>query len=538
MIIYLLHHLLEYSAKKYPNKAAVVFKEESVTYYDLDRQSSELSLRLLRLGIKKGDRVGIMLSKSIEAIIALFGILKAGAIYVPIDPSSPNNRSAYIIKHCGIECLITSSRHLSALFSDSAEILPVNKVVVTDKDDDKLNDQHIPANCLPWSDASSGAYSGLQPAEMSDGSPAYILHTSGSTGNPKGVVISHMNALMFVNMAAEFFKISSEDRFCNHAPLHFDLSVFDIFVAVKCGATIVLLPEILSLFPLKLAEFIAQKQISVWNSVSSVLAMLADKGVLSRLSFDSLRIVHFSGDIMPVKYLRLLIKHMSKASFYNIYGQTEANSSMYYPIQAVPDSGSWKIPIGRPFPNFEVFALSDAQEIISRAGEEGELYVSSSTVALGYWDNPEMTDEKFATDPRYPFAKKVVYKTGDLVRIDENGDYVFAGRKDHMVKSRGYRIELEEIEIALSNHAKIKSAVAIPIPDELIGNRIAAVIVPLSKGAIDKEEVVTHCSESLPKYMIPDIIEFRESLPMTSTGKVDRKKLSGILSEIVVFNGE
>jgi amino acid adenylation domain-containing protein len=533
MLNYLLHHLLEQSAKKYPDKAAVVFNDASLTYNELDKKSSDLSTKLIQLGVKKGDRVGIMLPKSIEAIIALFGILKTGAIYVPIDPASPNSRSAYIIKHCEIECLITSSRHALMLFSDTGEILPVKKAIVTDKDGSALNGLNIPVKCLSWSEISFGKLTDFRPVEMSDGSPAYILHTSGSTGNPKGVVISHLNALTFVNMAAEFFSISSEDRFCNQAPLHFDLSVFDIFVAVKCGATVVLLPELLSLFPLKLAEFIAQKRISIWNSVSSVLAMLTDKGMLDRFSFDSLRIVHFSGDIMPVKYLRKLIKHMSTASFYNIYGQTEANSSMFYPIQIIPDSVSWKIPIGKSFPNFEVFAMSDTQEIISYPEEEGELYISSSTVALGYWNTQQMTDEKFTPDPRYPSTKKVVYRTGDLVRLDANGDYIFVGRKDHMVKSRGYRIELGEIEIVLLNHAKIRTAVAIPIPDELIGNRIAAVIVPIGKGIIENEEVISHCSAFLPKYMIPDIIEFRESVPMTSTGKVDRKNLTEDLSKRV-----
>ena len=208
--------------------------------------------------------------------------------------------------------------------------------------------------------------------------------------------------------------------------------------------------------------------------------MLAEKGGLHRHCFDSLRIIHFSGDIMPVKYLRILTKHMCKAAFFNIYGQTEANSSMFYPIGKLPDDDSWRIPIGRPFPNFEVFALNDANELIRCAGEEGELYVGSSTVALGYWGEHGKTGEKFVPDPRYPFFEKKVYRTGDLVRIDNEGNYIFAGRKDHMVKSRGYRIELEEIELVLSSHPGIKHAVVIPVPDELIGNRIIAVVVPAS----------------------------------------------------------
>ena len=370
----------------------------------------------------------------------------------------------------------------------------------------------------------------LRLIDVSDTSPAYILHTSGSTGNPKGVVLSHLNALSFVKMASDFFHINPADRICNHAPLHFDLSVFDVFAGVRCGATVMLLPEVYSTFPVKLAEFIEKQEISVWNSVSSVLAMLVDKGALGKFNFDSLRIVHFSGDIMPVKVLRILKRFMRNASFYNIYGQTEANSSMYYHVREIPETDSWRIPIGKAFPNFDVFALSDSREPIRRPGEEGELYVDSSTVALGYWDADAMTSEKFVPDPRYPSLKKRVYRTGDLVRMDEHGNYIFSGRKDQMVKSRGYRIELEEIEAVLSGHPGIKNAVVVPIPDELIGNRIVAVVAPVSMESVNKEDIVLHCAALLPRYMIPESIDFHDSLPKTSTGKIDRRKIRDMLN--------
>jgi acyl-CoA synthetase (AMP-forming)/AMP-acid ligase II len=171
--------------------------------------------------------------------------------------------------------------------------------------------------------------------------------------------------------------------------------------------------------------------------------------------------------------------------------------------------------------------------MISQPGEEGELYVGSSTVALGYWNADSMTSEKFVPDPRYPSLKKIVYKTGDLVRMDEHGNYVFTGRKDQMVKSRGYRIELEEIENVLLNHPGIKNAVVIPVPDELIGNRIVAVVVPVSREAMRKEDIVLHCAALLPRYMIPEMIDFHDSLPMTSSGKIDRRKIRGMFSKAI-----
>lgn len=524
---HLLQHLLLRSVQNYPDKTAVVFKEKSVTYSGLDRRSTEVAVTLQQLGIRKGDRVGILLSKSIEQIVSLFGILKSGAVYVPIDPAAPAARAAYMIGHCGIECLITTSGKLNALLSCSAHASGINRAILCGKDAGDMPHKHITTACLSLDAEAVSGCSVLEPAAIPDNSPAYILHTSGSTGNPKGVAISHLNALTFIEMAADYFGVTSADRFCSHAPLHFDLSVFDVFVAIKCGATIVLLPEMLSTFPVKLAEYIDTERITVWNSVSSVLTMLADKGTLERNNLDAIRLVHFSGDIMPVKYLRVLATYMKNAAFYNIYGQTEANSSLVYPIREIPDDDSWRIPVGKPFPNFDVFALDDDRHVVSLPGGEGELYVSSSTVALGYWNDRGMTGEKFVPDPRYPFLEKTAYKTGDRVRIDENGNYLFCGRNDHMVKSRGYRIELEEIETILSGHPDIAAAVVIPIPDDIVGNRISAVIAVAQGGAIGKEDIERYCSTRLPKYMIPERMEFRDSLPMTSSGKIDRKKLRG-----------
>jgi amino acid adenylation domain-containing protein len=529
--MHLLHHLLTESSQKYPDRTAVVFKDKSITYSDLETKSNQLSIVLSRQGVKKGDRVGIMLNKSPEAIIALFGIMKAGAIYVPLDPLAPAARNRNIINNCGIGCLITSHEHLRKLCSGEQGALPLRKAILNGA----CSNQGICGgiDCIPWDVIKYIESVQFYTADLSDTAPAYILHTSGSTGIPKGVVISHLNALTFVNMAADFFSIHKDDRFASHAPLHFDLSVFDIFTAIKCGAAIVLLPEYLSTFPIKLSEFIEQENISIWNSVSSVLTMLADKGGLQRFGFESLRLVHFSGDVMPPKYLRILIKHMKKASFYNIYGQTEANSSMFFRVEEIPENGSWKIPIGKPFPNFAVFAVNDRNEVITRPGEEGELHVRSSTVALGYWRDKEKTADKFVQEPGNSLFRSAVYKTGDIVRMDDEGNYVFSGRKDHMVKSRGYRIELSEIELVLSSHSSVSQAVAIAVPDELIGNKIIAFVSPVDNHEVDVKQLMNYCGNKLPKYMLPEMIACRSSLPMTSTGKIERKHLENDAISII-----
>jgi acyl-coenzyme A synthetase/AMP-(fatty) acid ligase len=200
-------------------------------------------------------------------------------------------------------------------------------------------------------------------------------------------------------------------------------------------------------------------------------------------------------------------------------------------VDKVLDEDASLIPIGKAFPNFDIFALDENGKKITEGASKGELFVRAHTIAAGYWSEPEKTKEKFIRNPLDQESGEIVYRTGDIVRLDEQGDYVFLGRVDQMIKSRGYRIEIGEIEIVLSNHPQVKTAVVIPIPDDLIGNRIAAVIIPSNGSLINKEDILRHCAKQLPKYMVPETLEFKDSLPMTSSGKVDRKKLIELIQE-------
>ncbi len=528
-MVYLLHQLLSESAAKYPDKEAIAFNDEKITYAELERESNKLAYGLSGIGIERGERVGIYMNRCIMSIMSAFGILKAGATYVPIDPVCPPGRLSYILGKCGIKFLLTSRDKLTNIGQAFPANSPLESIVVMnglDSGPRPLGSVKVSAKLINWQGIQKAAGEDVPRINTIDSDLAYILFTSGSTGNPKGVMLSHLNALTFVNSAHDFFQITTNDRFSNICPLHFDMSVFDLFVAFKAGATVVVIPETTAIFPVKLAEVIEKNRISIWNSVPSALSLLATYNNLDNHDLSSLRLVFFAGEQFPLKYLRRLRETIPGARFCNMYGQTEANSSTYYWVDQLPPDGKASLPIGRPLPNFEVFALEESGKLVTESGQEGELYVRANTVALGYWGEAEKTEKAFVKNPRRPDLNERVYKTGDLVRLDTDGNYILLGRKDHMIKSRGYRIEIGEIETVLCNHPEIKNAVVIPIPDELIGNRISAVIVPLTPGKINRDDIVRYCSQQLPKYMIPEIVEFRDSLPTTSSGKVDRKKLS------------
>jgi len=528
-MLYLLHQLVSESALRFPEQIAVRFQGRGITYADLESESGKLARVLGDMGVKRGDRVGIHMNRSVHSVVGALGILKAGAAYVPIDPMAPAARIDYIVNKCGIRHLITSQKRLGALEGVFPSGAPLQGVFIMDGRESRPQ-SFGSAVQVDWEKVRDGIPDGRPNAATLDSDLAYILFTSGSTGNPKGVMITHRNSLTFVDTAHDFFGIDKEDRFSNICPLHFDMSVFDLYVAFKAGATVVIIPESAAIFSAKLAETIEKDRITVWNSVPSALSLLANYGKLDQHDLSGLRLVLFAGEVFPVKYLRRLKECVPAARFCNMYGQTEANTSTYYWVDRVPADDRQALPIGKSLPNFEVFALDEGGRKIEGPGHEGELFVRASSVARGYWGDEERTRQNFVRNPLLPDLNETVYRTGDRVRLDPDGNYVFLGRKDHMIKSRGYRIEIGEIEAVLQTHPGVRQAVVVPIPDDLIGNRISVLIVPAAREGIGKDEILAYCSGHLPKYMIPEIVEFRDRLPTTTSGKVDRAKLAAVES--------
>ena len=517
---YILQQLLTRSAAQYPDKMAVWARKRSLTYRELDERSTQLAHLLRQRGLKKGDRVGIFFPKSVESLVCMFGVLKAGGVYIPLDPQQPADRVAYIIANCGIRVLLTNKERRTALGAAVTDTL--DYCVMTDDSGANGSGNKV----VPWAMLSEYPASPAPEIVMTETDLAYILYTSGSTGRPKGVMLSHQNALTFVEWCAEKFKIRSEDRLSNHAPLHFDLSVFDVYNAMEAGATVYLVTEDLALFPTTLAQFIEQQQITVWYSVPSALMLLLLHTNMKAEKIPHLRTILFAGEVFPMKYLKQLAELLPNVDLFNLYGPTETNVCTYYKVERERLASMNNLPIGIACENTEVFAVNDQDQIVTKPGEQGELYVRGPAVTNGYWADAEKTKKMVVPNRFQPHFNENMYKTGDLVTLAEDGNYYFQGRRDSQIKSRGYRIELGEIESALLSHPGVREAAALAIPDDLIGNRIKAVVAAHENGGLKIAELQSFCATRIPKYMIPEQIEFLEALPKTSTGKIDRVRLA------------
>ncbi|MBI5049315.1 MAG: amino acid adenylation domain-containing protein [Nitrospirae bacterium] len=523
----LLHNLLTESAGKYADKAAVTSRGKEITYGDLNALSNQLSLGLDSRNVRTGDRIGIYLHKSIDAVTAIFGILKSGACYVPLDPMSPVERQILIVNDCSLEYLITSSKKLPDVRQILQSASSLKYIFVIDIAKEECQEQISGVNIIFKDEIfkTPGTSMEQPQKQVTESNLAYILYTSGSTGQPKGVMIPHKAALAFVNWAWKCFNVNSDDIVSSHAPFHFDLSIFDIFAAVKAGATICIVPHELSSFPRSLSDFIEKQKISTWYSVPSILTQLVLYGNLEQKNLSSLRQVLFAGEVFPSKYLRRLMELIPHAKYYNLYGPTETNVITYYHVAELPDVNT-SIPIGVPCDGVKTYIVNKSGAIVKN-GEMGELYVSAPTLMDGYWKDSKKTESVLFKNPSsfLPSANETIYKTGDLVNYNQNGVLEYHGRGDAMIKSRGYRIELGEIETALLSHPDINEAAVLGIPHDEIGTWIKAFVASKKDSAISEKAVQHFCSQKLPHYMVPEAVAITDSLPKTSTGKIDRKKL-------------
>lgn len=521
MARFLLTHPITHGAERTPEKEAVSFSGQGLSYAELERRTNSLARLLVEQGVKRGDRVGIFMNKGLESAVAIYGIMKAGAAYVPLDPFAPVGRVAFVIQDCGIRHLLTRE----AKAGQVQEILELQRQSGAPSLECVIGLEALEGHslrCFPWEQVYLVSSQPLK-HNLTEQDLAYILYTSGSTGTPKGIMHTHRSGLSFAEWAADEYGLLPDDRLSNHAPLHFDLSTFDFFAGAIAGATTVIIPEALTKFPANLSKLIQDEKISVWYSVPFALMQLMERGVLEARDLSALRWLLFAGEVFPTKHLRQLMTLLPEVRFSNLFGPTETNVCTYYHVPEPPESDD-PIPIGRACANIEDLVV-DADGNPVPPGEVGELLIRGGVVMKGYWGQPEKTANGFFKRRLFDDFDDLFYRTGDLVHLDEQGNYRYLGRKDRQIKTRGYRVELDEIEVALLAHDAVEEAAVYPIPDGQGSNLIAASVIPTPGASLGESDLVEHLGKRLPPYAIPVQIELADDFPRTSTGKINRREL-------------
>lgn len=518
---YVLDQLLRESAGARPDATALVDGTRCLRYGDLDDLADRLAATLRGLGVSPMDTVAVHLPKSVEAVAALYGVMRARAAYVPMDPLAPAARIATLIRDCRASAVITSSAGWSALAPELSDPPPL--IVVGDQ---------RPQGALGWRDVLRA-----DPAPTPGGSEsdlAYVLYTSGSTGRPKGVMITHRAALTFVDWCVRTFEPRPDDRFSSHAPFHFDLSIHDLYVAAACGASVHLLPAEEAYFPAAVDAFVRREDITIWYSVPTALVRLARflEDSAATAPYPSLRLILFAGEVFPMKELRLLRRLLPRPRLFNLYGPTETNVCTYYEVRGPELDSASTLPIGRACENTEVFAVTESGAL-ARPGEEGELWARGPGLMSGYLDLPVDTAARLQQHPFTRHLPERAYRTGDIVRLRDDGDLDFLGRRDHQVKLRGYRVELGEVEATLVTHPAVLEA-AVLVAGEQGEERLEAFVRSREGSDASPMECLAWCQARLPAYMAPARVHVRRELPLTSTGKVDRQALR---AEMVVSEG-
>lgn len=510
---FLLHQWLDAHADAKPDRQAMAFMERSLSYGELRSSANCLAHCLLSHGVTRGDRVGIYMDKCLEVPIAIYGIMKAGAAYVPLDPSAPPERISEIIEDCGIRLLMTTDGRLKRLEDSGAECLRELTFIG------------------PTSSGSTSSWDSLEKnfpkvdpgVKVVPGDLAYIIYTSGSTGKPKGIMHTHGSGLSFARWAADEYELTHEDRVSNHAPLHFDLSILDYFAALVAGSTTVIIPEEYTRLPPSYSQLLADMKITVFYTVPFALIQLTLRGVLELRDLSRLRLVIFGGEPMPPKHLANLMAQLPHTSFDNIYGPAEVNGCSHYTLPAPPEPEA-VIPIGPICQIAEALILDSIGEPVI-GGEVGELLVRTPTMMAGYWNRDDLNATAFYCREEDGLSQ-TYYRTGDLVRELADGTLEFLGRSDRQTKVRGYRVELDEIESTLTAHIAVEEAAIYTVAGELGQSEIHGAFMPaLNERVHTADDFLAYLKERLPWYAVPISLRPSKEFPRTSTGKIDRRAL-------------
>ena len=486
---------LEKSLCLYPDKLAVVHGEESYTYRELTQKAKAMGSYLVSLGLTINAPVVVLLDKELRALPTFWGITYGGGIYVPLDAHAPVNRLKLIMEVLQPAFVITNETFLDKAqeLADSEQIIMVDAAL-----EQEINE---------------AALAEIRKQQI-DTDPVYIICTSGSTGVPKGVVISHRAVIDFTEEASEVMEFSEKEVFANQAPFYFDASVPDLYCTIRNGATLHIIPQNMFSFPIRVLEYIKEHGVNAIYWVPSALIVAANLRALGEVDISGLKKVMFCGEVMPTKQLNMWKKHLPDAKYVNYYGPSETTyASTYYVIDR-EFSNDEPLPIGKPAINTGVLILNDENKLAA-PGEIGELCIKGSGVALGYYNNPEKTKEAFVQNPVNTKYPEIIYRTGDLLRENERGELEYVCRKDFQIKHMGYRIELGEIEHAAMSLEAMKRVCC-------LYNQRKQNIVLIYEGDVEAAEVKAEVKNRVPEYMVPGIIHKLEKMPMNANGKIDR----------------
>ena len=482
------------------NDNKVIDKNGSATYKEIQVVSKKIGTGLLNY-VKNNNPVPIYMEKGISALEVFMGTLYAGGFYSLLNTGLPKMRLNQIIDVLGVDYVVTDKEHLDSAmdyFQDKKLIL-YEDLINTDIDEEKLLDVR---------------------GKKLDIDPVYANFTSGSTGVPKGVVVGNRSIIDFIDTFVETFGINESDIIANQAPFDFDVSVKDIYPALKTGATLVIVPKELFSRPAELLDFLVSHKVTTMTWAVSALCLISTFHGLDYKVPETVKRIMFSGEVMPMKHLNEWMKHLPNTTFVNLYGPTEITCNCTYHI--IDRNREYeKIPVGNPFNNEDVFLLDENNKLVTKDGEKGEICVRGSALALGYFKNKEQTDKAFVRNPLNDKYIEYIYRTGDLGYY-ENKELYFGGRKDFQIKYMGHRIELEEIDKAIGSFQNVERVCSIFKEEK---SKLYAFYI----GDIEVKELHEKLSKELPFFMIPSKFIKIEDMPLTKNGKIDRKKLGELI---------
>ena len=500
-----IHQLFEKQVALTPNAVAVTFGNQQLTYQQLNTQANQLAHYLRSLGVKADALVGICVERSLLMIVGILGILKAGGAYLPLDPEYPQERLSFMLEDAQVSVLLTQQQ--------LAEFLPQHqaRVICIDTDWEKIT-QECETN---------------QENSATPDNLAYVIYTSGSTGKPKGVLVNHANVVRLFTATDPWYKFNQDDVWTMFHSYAFDFSIWEIWGALLYGGRLVVVPYLVTRSPKSFYQLLCQEQVTVLNQTPSAFRQLiqAEQSITTAGDLN-LRLVIFGGEALEINSLQPWFERHGDSSpqLVNMYGITETTVHVSYRPLSKADLNVTASIIGRPIPDLQVYLLDQHLQPVP-IGVRGEMYVGGAGVTRGYLNRPELTQQRFISNPFAEVGGSRLYKTGDLARYLPNGELEYLGRIDNQVKIRGFRIELGEIEGLLASHPALWENVVVVREDEPGDKRLVAYVVTKPEKSTTVQELRSFLSNQLPSYMMPNTFMLLESLPLTSNGKIDRHAL-------------